>query len=124
LAVCLRLPSLYLSFTRADNVALDRLSTDLAGRGFQGQLIFASLIFVTTIPPLPLYSTLIVLSGYTFGVWNGFVVSYIASLIGAVVVFVVSRGWFRNVIASRYAVFFICQTYRPVPLRDTVFEQR
>jgi len=80
--------------------ALDRLSKDLAALGWQGQLIFGSLMFLTTIPPLPLYSTLIVLSGYTFGVWQGFVVSYLASLIGAVVVFVVSRGWLKDVIAS------------------------
>jgi uncharacterized membrane protein YdjX (TVP38/TMEM64 family) len=41
-----------------------------------------------------------VLSGYTFGVWEGFVVSYGASLIGAVLVFVVSRTMLRDVITK------------------------
>lgn len=38
------------------------------------------LIFLTCFPPLPLYSTLIILSGYAFGAWDGFVISYIAAL--------------------------------------------
>jgi uncharacterized membrane protein YdjX (TVP38/TMEM64 family) len=69
-------------------------------------MIFGLLIFLTTIPPLPLYSTLMVLCGYTFGVWEGFVVSYIASLAGAIVVFLVSRTLLRDVITKRYAVFY------------------
>ena len=69
--------------------------------GYTGQAIFGLLILLTTIPPLPLYSTLMVLSGYTFGVWRGFVVSYVASLSGAILVFVVSRTLLRDVIARR-----------------------
>lgn len=68
--------------------------------GLEGKVIFTFLIFITTIPPLPLYSTLMVLAGYTFGVWEGFVVSYIASLSGAVIVFIVSRTLLRDVIAK------------------------
>jgi uncharacterized membrane protein YdjX (TVP38/TMEM64 family) len=34
------------------------------------------------------------LSGYTFGTWKGFVISYSASLVGAIVVFAVSRRFF------------------------------
>jgi uncharacterized membrane protein YdjX (TVP38/TMEM64 family) len=68
--------------------------------GVEGKLIFLLLIFITTIPPLPLYSTLMVLSGYTFGVWEGFVVSYVASLLGAVLVFVISRTVLRDVITK------------------------
>lgn len=79
--------------------ALDRLSKNLYGMGLEGKLIFTLLIFITTIPPLPLYSTLMVLAGYTFGVWEGFVVSYIASISGAVVVFVISRTLLRDVIS-------------------------
>ena len=45
--------------------------------------------------PVPLYSTLIILSGYTFGPWTGAIISYWASLIGALVVFTVSRTFFR-----------------------------
>lgn len=78
--------------------ALDHLSKELYNMGYQGLFVFGVLIFITTIPPLPLYSTLIVLSGYTFGVWNGFVASYIASLVGAVVVFVVSRTMLRDAV--------------------------
>jgi uncharacterized membrane protein YdjX (TVP38/TMEM64 family) len=81
-------------------VALDQLSKDLFALGLEGKLIFGFLILLTTIPPLPLYSTLMVLSGYTFGVWEGFVVSYGASLIGAVLVFVVSRTMLRDVITK------------------------
>ena len=48
--------------------------------------------------PLPLYSTLIVLSGYTFGAWAGAVLSYWAALTGAFVVFMLSRHLFRGLI--------------------------
>jgi uncharacterized membrane protein YdjX (TVP38/TMEM64 family) len=82
-------------------IALDDLSKELYSLGYQGQLIFGFLIFLTTIPPLPLYSTLMVLCGYTFGVWEGFVVSYIASLTGAILVFIVSRTLLRDVITKR-----------------------
>lgn len=81
--------------------ALDDLSKELYSLGYQGQLIFGFLIFLTTIPPLPLYSTLMVLCGYTFGVWQAFVVSYIASLVGAVTVFIISRTLLRDVITKR-----------------------
>ena len=45
--------------------------------------------------PIPLYSTLIILSGYTFGAWTGAIISYWASLAGALVVFTLSRTFFR-----------------------------
>lgn len=48
---------------------------------------------------MPLYSTLIILSGYTFGAWTGAVLSYLASLAGAVIVFVISRAFFRQQIS-------------------------
>ena len=48
--------------------------------------------------PIPLYSTLIVLSGYTFGPWTGAIISYFAALTGAVVVFLVSRTLARETI--------------------------
>jgi hypothetical protein len=51
-----------------------------------------------SLAPLPLYSTLIVLSGYTFGAWAGAVLSYCAALTGAFVVFMLSRSLFRGVI--------------------------
>ncbi len=53
-----------------------------------------------SLAPLPLYSTLIVLSGYTFGAWAGAVLSYWAALTGAFVVFMLSRYLFRGLITS------------------------
>ncbi|WWC64089.1 uncharacterized protein I303_106696 [Kwoniella dejecticola CBS 10117] len=76
---------------------LDSMSTTLEASSY-GHAAFFTMILITTIPPIPLYSTLIVLSGYTFGVWQGFLISYAASLVGAVGVFVVSRCWLRDVI--------------------------
>jgi uncharacterized membrane protein YdjX (TVP38/TMEM64 family) len=58
------------------------------------------LIFLTTIPPIPLYSTFIVLSGYTFGPWTGAVISYFAALTGALAVFIVSRALLRDSISQ------------------------
>lgn len=49
--------------------------------------------------PLPLYSTLITLSGYTYGPWIGAVISYAAALSGAIVVFALSRAFLRERIA-------------------------
>ena len=64
--------------------ALGALSTWLKGAGALGYATLGLCIFVTTIPPLPLYSTLIILScvrrisgvlisrsGYTFGALRG-----------------------------------------------------
>lgn len=48
-----------------------------------------------SIAPIPLYSTLIILSGYTFGPWTGAIISYWASLAGALVVFTLSRTFCR-----------------------------
>jgi uncharacterized membrane protein YdjX (TVP38/TMEM64 family) len=49
--------------------------------------------------PFPLYSTLIILSGYTYGPWTGALISYFAALTGAVFVFILSRSLLRNSIA-------------------------
>ena len=49
--------------------------------------------------PIPLYSTLIILSGYTFGPWTGAIISYFASLAGALTVFILSRAFFRETIS-------------------------
>lgn len=77
--------------------ALDRLSAYLQDLGLTGRLLLGALIFITTFPPLPLYSTLIILCGFSFGLVQGFIISYIAALSGAIVVFLLSRsllkGW-------------------------------
>lgn len=88
-------------FALTHSAALDHLSKILHDMGYQGLVVFGVLIFITTIPPLPLYSTLIVLSGYTFGAWYGFIASYLASLVGAVIVFIVSRTVLRDAVTRR-----------------------
>lgn len=42
--------------------------------------------------PVPLYSTLILLSGYTFGTIPGFIISYTSALAGALILFTLSRA--------------------------------
>lgn len=76
--------------------ALDRLSVYLQSLGLRGRLMLGSLIFLTTFPPLPLYSTLIILCGFSFGLVQGFIISYIAALSGAVTVFLLSRSLLRT----------------------------
>lgn len=76
--------------------ALDNLSTHLQELGAKGRVILGALIFITTFPPLPLYSTLIVLCGFSFGLVQGFIISYIAALTGAIVVFLLSRSLLRG----------------------------
>ncbi|TFK43357.1 hypothetical protein BDQ12DRAFT_709155 [Crucibulum laeve] len=78
---------------------LDELSVWLQSDEQSGHAILFFLIFLTTIPPVPLYSTLIVLSGYTFGPWTGALISYFAALAGALVVFIVSRSLLRESIS-------------------------
>ncbi|KAL0949626.1 hypothetical protein HGRIS_009671 [Hohenbuehelia grisea] len=78
---------------------LDELSVWLRADPQFGHAVLFSLIFLTTIPPFPLYSTLIILSGYTFGPWTGAVISYFAALSGALAVFIVSRTLLRESIA-------------------------
>lgn len=79
---------------------LDELSSWLRADESYGHAVLFGLIFLTTIPPFPLYSTLIVLSGYTFGPWAGAIISYFSALLGALVVFIVSRILFRDSIGQ------------------------
>ncbi|KAJ3550628.1 hypothetical protein NMY22_g335 [Coprinellus aureogranulatus] len=79
---------------------LDELSFWLRADESYGHAVLFFLIFLTTIPPIPLYSTLIILSGYTFGPWAGAIISYFAALLGALVVFIVSRLLFRDSIGK------------------------
>jgi len=76
--------------------ALDELSFWLRKDLLFGYAYMFGLIFLTTFPPFPLYSTLIVLSGYTFGAWGGAVVSYSAALSGAITVFLLTRIFLRE----------------------------
>ncbi|KAN0097743.1 hypothetical protein V8E55_002189 [Tylopilus felleus] len=78
---------------------LDQLSHWLRNDEYFGFAVLFCLIFITTFPPLPLYSTLITLSGYTYGPWIGAMISYSAALSGAIVVFSLSRAFLREQIA-------------------------
>ncbi|KAE8213311.1 hypothetical protein CF327_g3145 [Tilletia walkeri] len=82
--------------------ALDELSQTLQRLGLGGRFVMGGLIFLTTFPPMPLYSTLIVLCGFSFGMIEGFIISYIAALSGAITVFILSRtmlkGWMTGLL--------------------------
>ncbi|GLB33636.1 putative SNARE associated Golgi protein [Lyophyllum shimeji] len=78
---------------------LDELAHWLQSDKQFGYATLFMLIFVTTFPPVPLYSTLITLSGYTFGPWTGAIISYFAALSGALTVFLISRTFFRDAIS-------------------------
>ncbi|EIN10664.1 hypothetical protein PUNSTDRAFT_100352 [Punctularia strigosozonata HHB-11173 SS5] len=79
---------------------LDDLSHWIREEAPLGYVTLFSMIVITTIPPVPLYSTLIILSGYTFGAIRGAVLSYSAALTGAVLVFLTSRYFFRESITK------------------------
>lgn len=95
LAVTLTSTSIVLVFHTAVFGALDTLSLALRQRGLAGRILFGGMIFVTSFPPIPMYSTLVILSGFAFGMWTGFVVSYVAALAGAATVFLLSRWLLR-----------------------------
>jgi len=100
--------------------ALDNLSLWLVDEEFNGYLIMFSLIVLTTIrtyrqllfitvhdaerrspvAPFPLYSTLMLLAGYTWGTWTGFAISYTSSLFGAISVYYISRRFFGPSLAA------------------------
>ena len=96
LGISLSSTALVITFHTQVFVGLDHMSTYLQGLGLWGKVMLGSLIFLTTFPPLPLYSTLIMLCGFTFGLWQGFIISYIAALSGAIVVFTLSRSLLRE----------------------------
>lgn len=104
LAVTLASTAVVLLFHTAVFSALDRLSVALRRRGAVGRALFGLMIFVTTFPPFPLYSTLVILSGFAFGMWQGFLVSYVAALGGALTVFSLSRsylhGWMTRLLRA------------------------
>ncbi|KAF7331950.1 hypothetical protein MKEN_00075300 [Mycena kentingensis (nom. inval.)] len=75
---------------------LDNLAVWLRRDEQLGAAVLFSLIFITTFPPVPMYSTLIMLAGYTYGAFLGAVISYFAALVGAIVVFIISRTLLRE----------------------------
>ncbi|TFK56085.1 hypothetical protein OE88DRAFT_1606212, partial [Heliocybe sulcata] len=86
-----------ISFRKAEVFSgLDELSHWLRTDEYFGYAVLFFLIFLTTFPPVPLYSTFIILSGYTFGAWTGAIISYFAALSGAISVFLLSRTFLRS----------------------------
>ncbi|THH05116.1 hypothetical protein EW145_g5031 [Phellinidium pouzarii] len=71
---------------------LDDLAQWLREEEKTGYAVMFFMVFLTCIPPIPLYSTLQILSGYTFGAWTGCIISYFAALAGALFVFALSRS--------------------------------
>ncbi|KAF8138168.1 hypothetical protein EV363DRAFT_1110732, partial [Boletus edulis] len=97
---------------------LDQLSHWLRNDEYFGFAVLFCLIFITTFPPLPLYSTLITLSGYTYGPWVGAVISYTAALSGAIVVFSLSRAFLReNVARWLQSTRGLCRAVRAIERR-------
>ncbi|KAJ7781413.1 hypothetical protein B0H16DRAFT_1710620 [Mycena metata] len=78
---------------------LDDLSVWLRKSEQFGYAVLFVLIFLTTFPPVPMYSTLILFSGYTYGPWAGATLSYFAALSGALTVFILSRTLLRDCIS-------------------------
>ncbi|CAG8513921.1 13878_t:CDS:2 [Funneliformis caledonium] len=77
-------------------LVLDNFAHLVKSMGTSGGMIFYLMIFLTTFPLVIGYSTLITLSGFTFGFRVGFFISYMAALTGAITVFYLSRKWFRK----------------------------
>ncbi|SNX88102.1 uncharacterized protein MEPE_06813 [Melanopsichium pennsylvanicum] len=96
LGISLSSTALVITFHTQVFIGLDHMATYLQGLGVWGKVMLGSLIFLTTFPPLPLYSTLIMLCGFSFGLWQGFIISYVAALAGAIVVFTLSRSLLRE----------------------------
>jgi len=100
---------------------LDQLSHWLRNDEYFGYTVLFCLIFVTTFPPFPLYSTLITLSGYTYGPWIGAVISYTAALSGAIVVFYLSRTFLREPIARwLQSTRALCRAVRAVERKPSL----
>jgi uncharacterized membrane protein YdjX (TVP38/TMEM64 family) len=55
-------------------------------------LIIGLFIIICSIPPIVGYGLLLTFSGYVLGVWYGFLLNYVASLIGSIIVFYGARN--------------------------------
>jgi len=100
---------------------LDDLSTYMKREGYYGQALLFGLILLTTFPPLPLYSTLMMLAGYTFGPGTAFFISYFASLLGALIVFLIFRHFVPSKIASGLLPPSLKRVVRAIEQRPHIF---
>lgn len=62
----------------------------------EGSVIVISAIFIANFPPMIGYGTFLVISGFLFNVWGGFVVNFIGGILGTIACFALSRYWFKN----------------------------
>jgi len=100
---------------------LDDLSLYLKEQDVYGQGILFFLVFLTTFPPLPLYSTLLVLAGYTFGPITGFYISYFSSLFGAFVVFFIFRNFIPTAVSTSLLPPSLKRVVRAIEQRPSIF---
>ncbi|KAI8062346.1 snare associated Golgi protein-domain-containing protein [Gilbertella persicaria] len=73
--------------------ALELLSHRISDMGYKGHILMASLIFLSSFPPIMGYGTYQTLSGFTYGFQTGFLISYLSALAGATACFQLSRIW-------------------------------
>ncbi|KAF9975000.1 hypothetical protein BGZ73_001453 [Actinomortierella ambigua] len=74
---------------------LESFASFIKGLGLAGPPIIVGALFLVSFPPLIGYSSLVSLSGYVFGFWQGFLVAYSGALLGSVVCFVLCRKWYK-----------------------------
>ena len=84
---------------------------------FQAMATNSSII----VAPLPLYSTLIILAGYTYGSITGFIISYFSSLVGAFVVFVIFRHSIPTSVTASILPPSLKRVVRAIEKRPSVF---
>ncbi|KAI9289534.1 snare associated Golgi protein-domain-containing protein [Umbelopsis sp. AD052] len=83
-------------FKRQVFEGLENLSHAVEGMGAGGYVLIGSLIFLSAFPPMIGYGTYQTLSGFTFGFWRGFPLSYFGALAGSVTCFYLSRRWLKK----------------------------
>ncbi|CAO3667552.1 unnamed protein product [Umbelopsis ramanniana] len=83
-------------FKRQVFEGLESLSHAVEGMGAGGYALIGSLIFLSAFPPMIGYGTYQTLSGFTFGFWRGFPLSYFGALAGSVACFYLSRRWLKK----------------------------
>ncbi len=87
---------IFLVYRKEILLMLEKFAHLVKSMGIGGWIIFYLMIFLTTFPLIIGYSTLVTLSGFTFGFSIGFFISYMAALTGGITVFYLSRKWFRK----------------------------
>lgn len=100
---------------------LDDLSAELKREDGYGKAVFFGLILITTFPPLPMYSTFMMLAGYTYGPITAFFISYAASLFGALIVFLIFRHFVPANVATSLLPPSLKRVVRAIEQRPSIF---